>query len=159
LTGYRDALQAAGIEENPDWVLEFPMIPTAKGYVDWGHSAMRTWLREGWLELGCTALLAQNDGTAIGAIQALREANVAVPQQFSVVGFDGTETFDYFSPQLTSVEIPLRQIGVVGTEALLASIWGRQVTNEETAVETIMLPTRIKEGQSAAPSPTLEMAR
>ncbi len=69
-----------------------------------------------------TALLAFNDISAIGAIQALRESGRRVPEDVSVIGFDDIQSAAYQNPGLTTVRQPLRQMGVIAAETLLSRI-------------------------------------
>jgi DNA-binding LacI/PurR family transcriptional regulator len=69
-----------------------------------------------------TALFAFNDISAIGAIQALREAGRRVPEDVSVVGFDDIQSAAYQNPGLTTVKQPLRQMGVLAAETVLQRI-------------------------------------
>jgi LacI family transcriptional regulator, galactose operon repressor len=69
-----------------------------------------------------TALFAFNDISAIGAIQALREAGRRVPEDVSVVGFDDIQSAAFQNPALTTVRQPLRQMGVIAAETLLRRI-------------------------------------
>jgi DNA-binding LacI/PurR family transcriptional regulator len=71
-----------------------------------------------------TALFAFNDISAIGAIQALREAGRRVPEDVSVVGFDDIQSAAYQNPGLTTVRQPLRQMGVLAAETVLERING-----------------------------------
>ena len=57
------------------------------------------------------ALLCFNDDLAIGAIRALRDEKILVPQEVAVMGFDGTERGKYVNPPLTTVSQPLEQMG------------------------------------------------
>jgi LacI family transcriptional regulator len=69
-----------------------------------------------------TALFAFNDISAIGAIRALREAGLRVPEDVSVVGFDDIQSAAFQNPGLTTVRQPLRQMGVIAAETLLKRI-------------------------------------
>lgn len=69
-----------------------------------------------------TALLAFNDSSAIGAIQALREFGKRVPEDVTVVGFDDIHSAAFQNPSLTTVRQPLRQMGVIAAETLLERI-------------------------------------
>jgi DNA-binding LacI/PurR family transcriptional regulator len=69
-----------------------------------------------------TALFAFNDISAIGAIQALRESGKRVPEDVSVIGFDDIQSAAYQNPGLTTVRQPLRQMGVIAAETLLARV-------------------------------------
>lgn len=69
-----------------------------------------------------TALFAFNDVSAIGAIRALREAGLRVPEDVSIVGFDDIQSAAYQNPSLTTVRQPLQQMGVIAAETLLRRI-------------------------------------
>jgi DNA-binding LacI/PurR family transcriptional regulator len=66
-----------------------------------------------------TAILAFNDISALGAIRALRNANLHVPEHVSVVGFDDIQGGAYSSPELTTVKQPLRKMGKIAAEVVL----------------------------------------
>jgi LacI family transcriptional regulator len=154
IAAYTDALLGAGIEAETDWMRLTPTIPTAENgqaYLQWGRQQMRDWLRSGWRETGCTALFVQNETGAIGALQVLQEEGVRVPDEVSVIGFDGTELCDYTTPRLCAVEVPLAQIGAKAIEVLNRQIHG----DEARDVHSVLLPLRIREGASVADaSPT-----
>jgi DNA-binding LacI/PurR family transcriptional regulator len=147
LRGYRAALKQSGIAPNNNWVRPVLYNPL-ENYAERGRSLMQQWLREDWNDLGCTAILTQNDDVAIGVIGALREAGLQVPRDVSVVGFDGAGIDAHFAPRLTTVEVPLEEIGARGTQLLLQRIEGK--TEGKTNDEHIALPTRLRVGDSSA---------
>lgn len=69
-----------------------------------------------------TALFAFNDIAAIGAVRALREAGLRVPQDVSVVGFDDVQSAAFQNPGLTTVRQPLRTMGTLAAEAMVRRI-------------------------------------
>jgi LacI family transcriptional regulator len=69
-----------------------------------------------------TAIFAASDNQALGILEALRNADIAVPQQISVIGFDDIEVAPYLG--LTTVRQPLHASGVRGTELLLSYLEG-----------------------------------
>jgi len=69
-----------------------------------------------------TALFTFNDVSAIGAIRALREAGLRVPQDVSVVGFDDVQSAAFQNPGLTTVRQPLRTMGILAAESLVRQI-------------------------------------
>lgn len=69
-----------------------------------------------------TALFAFNDISAMGAIRALRESGLRVPEDVSVVGFDDIRSAAYQNPSLTTVRQPLRKMGTTAAEAVLRRI-------------------------------------
>jgi DNA-binding LacI/PurR family transcriptional regulator len=144
LDGYRDALRHAGIAIDERLIRTVAYDQTAeRGYCAAGYVVMSDWLKEDWAELDCYALMTQNDDAAIGVIQALSKAGWSVPEQVSVAGFDGIAQGRYFLPRLTSVEVPLREIGSTAMKLLL-----RQIRGEEVGLSTVVLPTRFIEGES-----------
>jgi len=69
-----------------------------------------------------TALFTFNDVSAIGAIRALREAGLRVPQDVSIVGFDDVQSAAFQNPALTTVRQPLRTMGILAAEAIVRQI-------------------------------------
>lgn len=82
-----------------------------------------------------TALFAYNDISAIGAIRALQEQGLRVPQDVSVMGFDDIPGAAFHSPSLTTVRQPLHRMGEVAAETLLDRIEGRKEYIPEIAIE------------------------
>jgi DNA-binding LacI/PurR family transcriptional regulator len=94
-----------------------------------------------------TALFAFNDISAIGAIQALRQADKRVPEGVSVMGFDDIQSAEYQNPGLTTVRQPLRRMGVVAAETLLRRVSaGRR---RPAAKEVVLQPELIIRGTTA----------
>lgn len=85
-----------------------------------------------------TALFAFNDISAMGAIRALREAKLRVPQDVSVIGFDDIQSAAYQSPALTTVRQPLREMGRMAAETLLRRI--RRSSPDSHGGETMVEP-------------------
>lgn len=71
-----------------------------------------------------TAIFAFNDISAMGAVRAIRQAGLRVPEDVSVVGFDDIQSAAYQSPGLTTVRQPLRKMGTIAAETLLRRIRG-----------------------------------
>ena len=65
-----------------------------------------------------TAVFAMADVTAIGAIRALKDKGFNVPEDISVIGFDGIELADYYNPKLTTIKQPARELAIRGVEIL-----------------------------------------
>lgn len=147
--GYLDALQASGVQPDKRWVRSLMSQVAAVDFRQTGRESMAAWLREDWNDLGCTALMAHNDEAAVGVIEALQEAGLRVPEDVSVVGFDGTELCEYSRPRLTTVEVPLREIGRTATHMLLQRIY-----DNDEAVEHLTLPVAVRVRESSAPPGT-----
>jgi LacI family transcriptional regulator len=69
-----------------------------------------------------SALFAFNDISAMGAIRALRESGLQVPENVSVIGFDDIQSAAYQNPSLTTVRQPLHKMGRIAAETVLRRI-------------------------------------
>lgn len=97
-----------------------------------------------------SALFAFNDISAIGAIQALREAGKKVPEDISVVGFDDIQSAAFQNPGLTTVRQPLREMGKLAAETLLARINNSQKTDYPK--EIVVEPNLVVRGSTGSAS-------
>ncbi|MCL5948367.1 MAG: LacI family transcriptional regulator [Actinobacteria bacterium] len=75
--------------------------------------------------LSFTAVFAANDLMAIGAMSALRNAGLVVPEDVSVAGFDDITIAAYVSPGLTTIHQPVDLMGAVAAEVAIAEVEGR----------------------------------
>ena len=91
-----------------------------------------------------TAVFAMADVLAVGAIRAIRDRGLRVPEDVSVMGFDGIELGNYLSPRLTTVRQARERIADRSLEILLSDIAGERPAVHE------LLPFDIVEGESAA---------
>ncbi len=128
-------LRRAGLTPGPsvegDW--------TAAG----GYKAAHSLLDQG---AAFTGLVVGNDQMALGAIRALRERGLRVPEDVSVVGFDDIPEAAYFEPPLTTVWQNFAALGVQSVEYLVALI-----DNPNTPVHQRVLHPQLVERQSACP--------
>jgi LacI family transcriptional regulator len=110
LRGYRQAFEEYGISVPKDWVL----------YGD-GQAESALPLADRLLQSTPrpTGLLTITDQVAIGAIRAALNLGLRVPQDISVVGYDGIQLASLMSPALTTLSIPLHHIGATAAEMLL----------------------------------------
>lgn len=95
-----------------------------------------------------TALFAYNDISAIGAIRAIQEQGLRVPQDISVMGFDDIPGANFYSPSLTTVRQPLNRMGEVAAQALLDRIEGKKEYLPEIAIEPELV---VRESTAKAP--------
>lgn len=88
---------------------------------DWsaksGYEAARRLIKAG---KSFTALVVGNDQMALGAIYALHEHHLRVPQDISIVGFDDIPESAFFNPPLTTIQQDFNQLGEIGVKYLLA---------------------------------------
>lgn len=91
---------------------------------DGGYAAMTGLLTDrGDVEV----VLAANDVMAVGALAAARDAGIGVPEDLAVAGFDGIETLRDVTPALTTVRLPLAEIGAAATRLVLQPPAGEPV--------------------------------
>jgi len=95
-----------------------------------------------------TALFAYNDISAIGAIRAIQEEALRVPQDVSVVGFDDIQWAAFHTPSLTTVRQPLGKMGQIAAETLIRMIENPGEHSSEIAIEPTLV---VRESTGRAP--------
>ncbi|MET8816340.1 LacI family DNA-binding transcriptional regulator [Streptomyces sp. NPDC004549] len=129
IEGYREGLRAAGLPRDP-------------GLLAHGSSASEgARLATERLLSGSarpTALIAANNAMTIGALQALRDADLRIPEDIALVSFDDFEWADLFSPSLTAVRQPSREVGRAALRLLL-----ERLDAPERAARTVRLPCAV----------------
>jgi LacI family transcriptional regulator len=95
-----------------------------------------------------TAIFAYNDISAIGAIRAIQECGLRVPQDISVLGFDDIPGAAFHTPSLTTVRQPLNRMGEVAAQTLLERIEGNKEYPGEIAIEPELA---VRESTAQAP--------
>jgi len=124
------------------------MIQEANHRVGGGHEAMLRILNSGARP---TAVLASNDMTAIGAMGAINEFGLRVPQDISVIGFDDIQLSAFTMPPLTTVRLPRAEIAEKAFHSLL-NAWPLRNAEIQRGEEHHVLPTLILR-KSTAPAP------
>jgi LacI family transcriptional regulator len=115
--GFERALAEAGTPRPAEYLIHASF--TTQG----GYEAARRLLG---LAKQPTAVFACNDLLALGAIHAMREAGMRVPQDLSVVGFDDIALAAFVSPRLTTIRQPKQRIGELAAQLLIARIKGKR---------------------------------
>ncbi|WP_404402169.1 LacI family DNA-binding transcriptional regulator [Pelagibacterium halotolerans] len=104
--GFIDAFRANNIPRSGAHVLE------AAGYEPkMGEEAIGAWLKDNGGPGDITAIFCAADNLALGAMRALTAAGLDIPGDISVMGFDGVALGELVSPALTTVDVPLNQMG------------------------------------------------
>lgn len=124
LSGYRRGLASAGIEVQPDWILEGD-FSFHSGYEQGRILLQRDRQRP-------SAIFCQNDEMAIGVLKAARDLDIRVPEQLSVIGFDDIGFSQYCEPELTTVHQPRQAIGRTAMRLLLDILKDRNVPFDQT---------------------------
>lgn len=107
-----------------------------------GYQAMRELLD---LAERPTAVLIANDLMALGAIKAIREAGLDIPRDVAVVGFDDVPITSYVDPPLSTVAVPMHQLGQEAARTMLGLLGGDGHPPPRT------LPTKLVVRRSSGP--------
>ena len=105
-----------------------------------------TWSRQGGMEVARqllalpdppTAIFAGSDLQALGALEAARALGIAVPDQLSIMGFDGIELSELL--EMTTMQQPMRQMGELGVERLMAHLDDPLLPAELRRLDTVLI--------------------
>ena len=127
--GFERALQEAGLSASSDFMWMGDWSATS------GYQAMQQWRASG---ANFTALFAQNDRMAVGAIKAARDRGLRVPQDLAVVGFDDMPLASYFDPPLTTIRQDFFEQGRRGARILI-----EKIENPSRPPERVVVPARL----------------
>jgi DNA-binding LacI/PurR family transcriptional regulator len=125
LTGYQQALEAAGLAVPADYVHEVPGGGPEDGLTGIDHFLN--------LHRRPSALVCFNDMMAIGVLKGLQQANIQVPTEFSITGFDNIVFSAFTKPPLTTFDHPKRYIGAEAARLVLELL--NSPPEREAAVE------------------------
>lgn len=129
LTGFQAALNEWGVSVRPEWT-----IPGQGFDEQTGRQGMATLLS---LPERPRAVFAACDYIAFGAIRAIKAANLRIPEDIAIVGFDDIPLAARFDPALTTVRQPLNFMGKTATEILCRWLTGREDVRPEPGEITV----------------------
>ena len=126
--GYQNVLSRMGISVN-DNLIRFANFDPESGY-----ECMKSILQSGEL---FTAAFVASDNVAIGAKSALRDANLRVPDDISLIGFDDIPWAKYSDPPLTTIQLPAEEIAQSACTLLMELIQdGHQNKQHQIILDT-----------------------
>ncbi len=138
VAGYRRAMAEAGLVVRPEWVV-YGEFSQESGY-KMARQVISSSPRP-------TALFAANNFIAIGALRALREANLQVPDDMSVVTFDDFSSGLIFEPFLTVADQPAYEMGQKAVELLLTQL---SSSAQECRCQEVVMPVRLSIRRSSS---------
>lgn len=103
---YREFLAKAGLDFDEQWVVD-GMYPYRTDHHT-GYEAMKTLLKR---DTRVTAIFTTNDYMAFGAIKAIREAGLKIPEDISITGCDDIFLSECYDPPLTTIRAPMKEMG------------------------------------------------
>ncbi|GAB2900050.1 LacI family DNA-binding transcriptional regulator [Paralcaligenes ginsengisoli] len=130
--GYRDAMLEAGLEPMPLSEVDFGTRTLETQLQYWFHTMSRR----------PTAIFCSTDLLALEVIKALRQRSIHIPQDISVMGFDGLEYGQLIEPALTTISQPNGEIGRQAAERLLRQIGGERNERESLFLNHALLAGR-----------------
>lgn len=134
LEAYKKALQDAGL------MMDESLIVAEEASYD---SGLEAWDNLALLDNPPTAFFAGSDELAIGLIHGAQDAGKSVPEEIEVISFENSKLARMVRPELTSVVLPLYDIGAVAMR-LLTKLMNKEMVEEEA----VILPYRIEHRQS-----------
>jgi len=108
--GYCDALTQLNLPVKKENIIS-TKLSTEGGYHGVKESVKK--------DTNITAFFCANDVTAIGAMKALKELGLRVPSDISIIGIDDIDTAQYISPMLTTMHVPLEELGRMTAKTLI----------------------------------------
>ena len=138
LIGCLDGLAECGVSPLPEWISEGNFDEPS------GYRAMRRLLR-----FDLQAVFVSNDSMAAGALRALEEAGIRVPDQMALVGFDDLPFAATLRPPLTTVHQPITEMGETAARMLIALVEGASAEPRQ-----VILPTHLVIRESCGASRT-----
>lgn len=119
------------------------VVPAASLNAEQGEAVMDTLLSE---KVTFTAVQAANDLLALGALRSMRRHGLRCPEDISVIGFNDMPFAEEFSPGLTTVHVPLEDIGTESARQLLLAI-----SEEKVSPVVVSLPVSLIVRASTGP--------
>ncbi|MFS2223904.1 LacI family DNA-binding transcriptional regulator [Pantoea sp. B65] len=137
LSGYKEALSDGAVRLQPQLVVEGKWTAAS------GAAAAAALLARGQV---FSALIASNDDMAIGAIKALGEAGLKVPQQVSVLGFDNIPNGPFLNPPLSSVKDPVSEMINEVINRLISMLDGGYLSKENIFISDLIVRESVGNG-------------
>ena len=105
--------------------------------------------------LGCgeAGIFAAYDSVAIGAMRAIQEAGLRIPEDISIIGIDDSHVGNYLNVRLTSVTEPTRDLGELAADLIL-----QKIAKRRKIMQNIKLHPTLKIRESTAPPAKLDNA-
>lgn len=84
-------------------------------------------------------IFCENDTIALGALKSFNDHNIKVPEDIAILGFNDIPTSEYSIPPLSTISIPMKEMGVIAAKNLLAKINNEESLNSKIFVQTKLI--------------------
>ncbi len=130
IKGYKNALNEYNLSVDADLIIEGDFSYKS------GYNIMSKLIK---FNKTPTAVFADSDQMAIGAIKAIKEHGLKVPEDIAVVGFDNIEIASIYEPSLTTISQPMYKIGVKAMQLLLDLMGNKKIENNKIQLESKLI--------------------
>jgi DNA-binding LacI/PurR family transcriptional regulator len=130
LTGFRRALENAGLPYNEDLVFYGDRTP------DSGYQAMQNILQS---SIKPSAIFIASDTVALGSLNALYQKNIRVPEDIAIMGFDDIPLSKHLSPPLSTIHIPAHDLGGNAANLLIKWLDQKEIPERDCILDTELI--------------------
>lgn len=130
LEGYKDCLKDYGIQIREDWIIN-------SGYtIDSANVSAKNLLLSSNRP---TAVFGTDDLKVMSIYKSAAENGISIPNDVSVVGYSNSSISPFLSPSLTSIRIPIKKLGDVGSRLLFSKIKENRISDNRVIIPTEMI--------------------
>lgn len=142
--GYENALKDFNIEKNTQLMSYSDDSKGTQAQIQSGYLSTKAWLLS---ENAPTALVATNYLLMIGALQAIKELNVKIGAELSLIGFDNSHWNEIYTPAITAIEQPAKKLGACVGELLLDINKGKQAESVQLKTTLALRESCVKKNE------------
>lgn len=135
LEGYKDALKAHGIPLDES-LIRYSAVRDKAYSMENGYILGKSLVEN---QTDCTAIFAVSDNMAMGVYKAIYESGKKIPEDYSIVGFDGLEMTKYYHPAMTTVEQPVEDMVKASIKELMKAIDGETLSEHQILYKGTLL--------------------
>lgn len=140
LAGYHDALNEAGIDVRKEWIIDNIQSPEV------AYNAITDLYKKQGREF---SVLCYSDYVALGALKALNELGISVPDEVAVLGIDGISVSKYLTNPLTTMYVDKFKLGAESANLLLALIENNHEGNQKLPEKHIVIDSKLIIGKTS----------
>ena len=133
MAGFKSAMQAANLAVNENWVRMGSFTPES------GFKAMSSMLQD---QIKPSAVFIASDVVAIGAIEAIHQYGLRIPEDVALVGFDDIPWAAYLNPPLTTIRVPAHALGWNAGHLLIQTLDDESLELDHVILETELIVRR-----------------
>jgi DNA-binding LacI/PurR family transcriptional regulator len=133
MAGFKSAMQAAGLALNENWIRIGSFTPES------GFRAMSSMLQD---QIKPSAVFIASDVVAIGAIEAIHQRGLRIPDDIALVGFDDIPWAAYLNPPLTTIRVPAHALGWSAGHLLIQTLDDESLDLDHVVLETELIVRR-----------------